>query len=261
MECLDYLTWSLEGKALDYITHAMKSEKFTYKTMMKKLEGRFGSYEMTDTARMKFTQATQNVGEGLDTWSDRVRTLSTYAFPGWESKLVNKEQVTKFCQGALDKEAGRHTILKHPKSVDEAETIFKEYQCYSLPCEGKKKRESINVNEMKLDDAPSSQDMMKMQKKINMLQSQLQSVTSQLNKSKNTNSKHQVRRNTNFKPNYKPPTENEDSIIGPKCFFCSQQGHFKVDCPRYKRWLANKESKTKEVLGGDLNKDGPGETA
>ena len=70
----------------------------------------------------------------------RVRTLSTYAYAKLPSKHVRKEVISKFCQGAIDKEAGKYTLLKHPKSIDEAEQVFKEYQCFSTACDGKKGR-------------------------------------------------------------------------------------------------------------------------
>ena len=42
-ECKDYLTWSLEGKALDFFTITVRmDEEFTFEEIIKKLESRFG---------------------------------------------------------------------------------------------------------------------------------------------------------------------------------------------------------------------------
>ena len=52
-ESRDYLLWWLEGKVLDFVTNAMSennTDEISYKQLMKKLEGRFGSYELTDSA-------------------------------------------------------------------------------------------------------------------------------------------------------------------------------------------------------------------
>ena len=65
-ECKDYLTWSLEGKALDFFTITIKmNEEFTFEEILKKLESRFGSVELIETARVNFQEASQYSEETL----------------------------------------------------------------------------------------------------------------------------------------------------------------------------------------------------
>ena len=82
-ECKDYLTWSLEGKALDFFTITVRmDEEFTFEEMLKNLESRFGSVELIETARVNFQQASQHSEETLEDWADRVMTLATAAYKG-----------------------------------------------------------------------------------------------------------------------------------------------------------------------------------
>ena len=72
-ECRDYLTWSLEGKALDYFTIATRmGEDYSFDEILKKLESRFGSCDLTETTRVHFQNASQKNEESLEDWADRV---------------------------------------------------------------------------------------------------------------------------------------------------------------------------------------------
>ena len=76
-ECKDYLTWSLEGKALDFFTITFRiDEEFTFKEILKKLESRFGSVELIEIDRVNFQQAYQHSEETLEDWTHRVMTLA-----------------------------------------------------------------------------------------------------------------------------------------------------------------------------------------
>ncbi|KAH3720069.1 hypothetical protein DPMN_062962 [Dreissena polymorpha] len=80
-ECRDYLNWCLEGKALDFFTiMTQMGDMFSFSEIMRKMEARFGAKELSETARVKFQQATQNAGESLEDWADRVLTLAIPAF-------------------------------------------------------------------------------------------------------------------------------------------------------------------------------------
>ena len=70
-ECKDYLMWSLEGKALDFFTITTSDkEHYSYRKIMRKLEARFGTKELTETSKAKFRQASQRPDESLDDWAD-----------------------------------------------------------------------------------------------------------------------------------------------------------------------------------------------
>ena len=78
-------------------------ESFSFRDIMRKMEARFGSKELPETSRTKFQQATQQPGEMLEDWADRVLTLATPAFRDLPDQFGQREAVTKFCQGCIDK--------------------------------------------------------------------------------------------------------------------------------------------------------------
>ncbi|KAH3863508.1 hypothetical protein DPMN_026497 [Dreissena polymorpha] len=47
---------------------------------MRKIEGCFSAKELLETRRAKSLQATQNAGESLEDWADRVLPLETPAY-------------------------------------------------------------------------------------------------------------------------------------------------------------------------------------
>ena len=133
------MNWSLEGKALDFFAiTTRKGENFSFRGMMKKLENRFGSKEITETARAKFQQASQQADETLEDWADRVLTLATPAFKHLPVSHRLKETISKFCQGCTDKEAAKHACFEHPKSMQAALNAVKHHQYMSQAVEGKK---------------------------------------------------------------------------------------------------------------------------
>lgn len=69
-----YLYWGLAGESLDFITciyQACRGDLYG----QKKLEGKFGFYEMTDIATEKFRQAAQNQEEGTSSWLDKIKSM------------------------------------------------------------------------------------------------------------------------------------------------------------------------------------------
>ena len=83
---------------------------------MKKLENRFGARELPATAQARFQQATQNTGESLEDWADRIVTLATRAFRELPESYANQKAVVRFCQGLLNKDVATQ-VSKHLDSM------------------------------------------------------------------------------------------------------------------------------------------------
>lgn len=246
-ECRDYLNWALEGKALDFFTITTRmGEHYSYRQIMKKLENRFGSKELTETARAKFQQSFQQSDESLEDWADRVLTLATNAFRDLPESHRMQEAISKFCQGCIDKEAAKHACFEHPRSMQAALDAIKHHQYISQAVEGKKhssrRREDVNVNTVSSVSEARVEQMIA--KAIDSLASKLQKLE------------------TTVKPsNSQQPTSSPKQARSPKkdiyCFFCKKRGHIKKECRMYKNWLRKKE--TKEITNegqqeNDLNK-------
>ena len=63
-ECLDGLCWCLTGKAADYQCIVMEGyASIPYRKLLEKLEIRFVTRELTETAQVRFQQSNQQQGE------------------------------------------------------------------------------------------------------------------------------------------------------------------------------------------------------
>ncbi|KAH3796832.1 hypothetical protein DPMN_150407 [Dreissena polymorpha] len=107
---------------------------------MRKMEARFGSKEIPETSRAKFQQATQQPGELLEDWADRVLTLATPAFRNLPDQFGQREVVAKLWQGCIDREAGKHACFERPRSIQHAVHLIRHYQYVSQVVDGKKAR-------------------------------------------------------------------------------------------------------------------------
>ncbi|XP_060588917.1 uncharacterized protein LOC132744275 [Ruditapes philippinarum] len=179
-ESKDYLTWSLQGKALDFFTITNKAGHcYSYKQMMKKLETRFGDQELTETSRVKFQQARQSSDESLDDWADRVLTLSTYAFKDLPEEYRMREAISKFCQGCIDREAGKHACFEHPRSIQAALNAVKHHQYISEAVDGKKhsrrSKDDVSINAVNTSAEARVEQLLN--KAMEQLSSKIQQLT------------------------------------------------------------------------------------
>ncbi|XP_052786291.1 uncharacterized protein LOC128221730 [Mya arenaria] len=154
-ESLDYLSWCLQGKALDhYSLMVQNGHKLSFRRLMRMLGNRFGTTELPETARAQFDQACQNGCEALEDWADRVLMLATPAYREFRHFVVQREAVKKFCQWCTDKEAGKYACLRHPSSMEEAWNFIKEFQYTTSAMEsGRRKRRPDEVQVNVVDDS------------------------------------------------------------------------------------------------------------
>ena len=128
------LSWCLEGKAVDfYATITENDEHMQYSEIIRRLEVRFGEQDNEQTAQVVFLKARQLKGEKLKDWSDRVQSLGTKAFKGLPEAHGVNQMVVRFCQGLLDRAAGRHVGLQSPESLEQAVKMVRKYQQFADP--------------------------------------------------------------------------------------------------------------------------------
>jgi hypothetical protein len=188
-------------------------------------------------------QASQNQGESLEDWADRVLTLATPAFRDLPESHRRQEAISKFCQGCLDKEAAKQSCFVNPRSMEAALNLVKHHQYITQAVDGKKHsgrrggQDDISVNAVgAVSEARVEQ----------LIEKALEKLTKKLQKAEVTSEEKQ-----------KEQKQTSSSAI--QCFFCKKKGHVKRDCLRYKKWLEKKagEEKIKE----DLNDKGPAHQA
>ena len=225
-EARDYLHWCLEGKALDFFAIQIHlGEDYSFHGIMRKLENRFGSNELPETSTVKFQQAMQKPGECLEDWSDRVLTLATPAFRDLLEHYSQKEAIAKFCQGCLDKEAGKHACLERPQTMQKAVDLVRHHQYVTHIVDGKKSRRQeaeFSVNALTQSE----------EKRMDNLEKMIQILTEQVGKIATQNKSNGSLNRVFY------------------CYFCNGKGHMKKNCFQYKRYLST------QVSNKDLNGKG-----
>ena len=147
-ESKDNLMWRLEEKALDFFTITKTHlGKYSYRTIMKTLETRFGEKKLTETSKAQFHKVFQKHDESLEDWADRVMTLATPAYIGLPEDHLKKEAIARFCQVCIDKIAAKHACFEQPETMEEALNLVKHHQSISQAVDGKKTiRNEASVN-------------------------------------------------------------------------------------------------------------------
>jgi len=203
---------------LDFFSiHRQQGPNITFIDMMAKLECRFGAKELPETSKAKFQQATQNQNESLEDWADRVLSLAMPAFRDLPEQYCTEEVISRFCQGCLDKEAGKHACLNRPKSMQGAIDLVRHHQYISTAVDGKVSRQKNNS----VNAVSSSED------KISRLEKKLDLLMEKLVKAEPSNSS--------------KPKEGFRGF----CYFCNKRGHMQRECIHFKedQARAGKEGK------------------
>ena len=128
-ECRDYLCLSLEGKASEYYATLMvRDPNIGFLEIMNKLEKRFGSVPMPETAQEQLNNLRQKQDEMLEEWADRVLALAVRAFPDLPEEFVYKQAIKRICHGCLDREAGQHVVNQNLQTVEQVIDRIKSFQ-------------------------------------------------------------------------------------------------------------------------------------
>ncbi|GFO46702.1 hypothetical protein PoB_007320700 [Plakobranchus ocellatus] len=119
-EAKDYLCWVLVDRAADYYTLMMREDRhMPLRQLMKRMEQRFASKHLRETALIRFQNAKQRIEESFEDWAERFYHLALYAFEEdagaglWKRDI--KQMVLKFCTGCADREAGLHAANMRPE--------------------------------------------------------------------------------------------------------------------------------------------------
>ena len=117
-ECRVQLCWYMDGKASEYYALLVeRNQDMTYKDLLIKKEKRFGLRELPETAQVQFSDARHTPDEFQE---DRVLSLATRAFRNLPENHMYQQAVVRFCQGAVDEEAGSYASKIRPHNIDEA---------------------------------------------------------------------------------------------------------------------------------------------
>ncbi len=99
-----------------------------YRQLLHKMEERFGAKQLPQAAQAQFEHATQNKGETMEDWADRVLTMATKAFTELPERYSNQQAISRFCQGLQDSMAGHHVCMQKPPTIEGAMNEVRLYQ-------------------------------------------------------------------------------------------------------------------------------------
>ena len=120
-ECKACIKWCLKGKASKFCNSLLNTnEDLPYKSLMKKLEERFGDTDTRAAAQSLYNQATQTKDESLEDWADRVQELTAKAYKKLPEDYCRTQAVQKFCEGMVDSEAGHNVLMQEPQTLEQA---------------------------------------------------------------------------------------------------------------------------------------------
>ncbi|KAH3825310.1 hypothetical protein DPMN_127184 [Dreissena polymorpha] len=128
------------------------------------------------------------------------------AFRHLPEQYCTEEVISRFCQGFLDKEAGKHACLNRPKSMQGAIDLVRHHQYISSAVDGKVSRHKNNF----VNAVSSSED------KISRLKKKFDLLMEKLVKAEPSNSS-------------KPETGFRGF-----CFFCNKRGNMQRECIHFK---------------------------
>jgi hypothetical protein len=246
-ECRDQLCWCLDGKASEYYALLVeRNHDMAYKDLILKLEKRFGFRELPKTAQIQFNNARQTPEELMEDWADQVLSLATRAFRELSENRMYQQAVTRFCQGAADKEAGSYASNIRPKNIEEAidkmrwhqhnhqaiywRTPWREVKQVSPELHhGGEARVCVigadRVREMSLEKkmgevlSAQGKEMSEMKSNLAALSTQMAAMMEEVKKN----------RIDRYRASSRSPSPRRGDKQG--CYHCGAMGHFKRECP------------------------------
>ena len=279
-ECRDYLCLGLEGKAREYYATLMvRDPNIGFLEIMNKLEKRFGSVPMPETAQEQLNNLRQKQDETLEEWADRVLALAVRAFPNLPEEFMYKQAIKRICHGCLDREAGQHVVNQNLQTVEQVIDRIKSFQFNhkSIFVQKKEVRE-VYVSSSESDSDPeqfakvSQARRARDRDKYNgQGKAKGHDPNSQINdlKQEMTEMRDSVKAllrgleglqtRPSVKTSKSPVRSRSQSPNNGRCFTCQGFGHFARECPQND--AGNKPAKRVHFPSENLNSQGSGQKA
>ena len=120
-ECTSQLYWCLQGSAADFFTALVqRNPNLQFYDLTQQLQDRFDRQLQPELAHVEFAGARQAPSESLVEWADRLTQLASQAFLGIPLEQLERQIITRFCQGCSDRETGLQVLSGRHATIKEA---------------------------------------------------------------------------------------------------------------------------------------------
>ena len=266
---------TLSGKAEEYFSRLFERYRNIWldgnmNMVLDTMAQRFDDRELSQAALQQFSHLSQEDGETVVDWADRVIKVAYQAFQQLPGGEVERLMINRFAVGLLDKEASRFIQCQQPTSMTQAMECFKIFTCSStqlrpkrredhryghvrvaLPQPAQESLDYVQQTQPKITD-PNAQARLlygatssgKFEEKLDqLLDSKRRTEDKMVEMVSSQNALINVMRQLVDKLSMgsQGPSRSRTPSPGGRfrrdsgsgnCFHCNEPGHFKVNCPR-----------------------------
>jgi len=103
-------------------------------------------------------------------------TLASPAFRHLLERHCSREAISKFCQGCIDKEAGKHACFEQPRTIQEALDKVRHHQYITQAIDGKRTNRSKVEPSLNTVQSETDSRFSQLEKAIQQLSKQLEKL-------------------------------------------------------------------------------------
>lgn len=212
------LIMCLRGSALKVLSDLTLSQVGDYDTLKGALVERFSPSGREFAYQCEFKSGRREDTESIVEFGERLRTLSSLAFPNSSGEEKNRALVNQFIEGLDTHDLKKHVQFNHPKTVDQAISSAIEFEAFTNKQVLRKPR-SMAEETNQVHAVGSSESEIVNSDIGTLLLQEIQKLNKKL-------SAPPINPNINRRPGIRVPLSERT------CYVCGEKGHLSYNCPK-----------------------------